>query len=195
MKIHSIPWTLASASPRRLKLLEQAGLNPGVIPARIDEITVGYDPSDLVIKNARTKAESVIKKVESGILLAADTEVLVDDRVMGKPEDVAEAREILRLLSGSWHEVITGFCVKWIDGQKSGEGVEKTRVRFRYLTDTEIDSYVSSGEPFDKAGGYGIQEKAAVFVDRIEGCYFNVVGLPLARIFGIVQSWMSPADN
>jgi len=191
MRWQKIPWTLASASPRRLHLLRQIGLDPRVIPADIVEKHDHLSPAQSVLKNACRKAEAVLPQVESGILLAADTIVLVDDLLLGKPTNSAEAKEMLRILSNRWHLVLTGFTLRWIDYNHTAQHVETTRVHFRRLEDEEIHDYVQTREPLDKAGSYGMQEVGGVFVDRIEGCYFNVVGLPLPQIIAILQEWLA----
>ena len=178
---------LASASPRRAALLRQLGVAFRVEAADVDETidTASGTPADWVKTLARHKAETVINQgmAEEAVVLAADTIVVLDGKVLGKPASDAEARAGLRLLSGRAHEVVTGFCL-WqpASGSIVNEAVT-TRVFFRSLTDREIDAYVASGEGRDKAGGYGIQGLGAVLVEKIEGCYFNVVGLPLTAVY------------
>lgn len=182
-------WTLASASPRRLALLRQVGIEPLVLPAAVDEIENGHPAGELAILNAASKADAIEPKVKEGLLLAADTIVVVDGTVLGKPRDVEEAREMLDRLSGRVHEVITGYSLRCPAHQLRVDDSETTHVRMRTLQPWEIEQYIATGEPFDKAGSYGIQGAAAPFVDRIEGCYFNVVGLPLSAILGKVGVW------
>lgn len=182
-------WTLASASPRRLALLRQVGIEPEVVPAEIAESMNGLDPVETVLQNARLKAEAVRACVRNGVLLAADTLVVINGTTLGKPGTAEKARAQLESLSGTWHEVLTGFRLWDIEREKHADGVERTRVRFRPLSAREIEASIKSGEPFDKAGGYGIQGRAGAFVDRIEGCYSNVIGLPLARIMATLQAW------
>ncbi len=184
--LRDVKWTLASASPRRLALLRQAGIEPEVCPADVDELNNG-DPEATVLENARRKSRVVCEKVSAGFVLAADTEVVIDGTPVGKPANEQEAQAMLTRLAGTWHEVVTGFVLAFREekhgaGWRVTEGVEKTRVRFRALHSREISEYIQECRPFDKAGGYGIQERAGMFVDRLEGCYFNVVGLPLARV-------------
>lgn len=186
------PWTLASGSPRRLALLRLLGIEPRVIRPEVEEAGEGCSPELLVVRNAGAKAEAVAPLVRAGLLLAADTEVLLEGRIVGKPGDPEEARWLLSRLSGSWHRVITGYHLQWIERGMVSEATEVTRVHFRRLHPLEIEEYIESGAPFDKAGGYGIQGAAGAFVDRIEGCYFNVVGLPIAKIVAEVRHWLSP---
>ena len=171
---------LASQSPRRRALLEQAGISFTVRIAGIDEsVEDGESPSQYVRRLASEKALAVPKAPEECIL-AADTTVVVDNRILGKPEDAADAAAMLRLLSGRSHEVITGICLRY----QSDLIVDAahTIVHFSEMTDREIDGYVATGEPMDKAGAYGIQGIASRYVRGIEGCFFNVVGLPVPLV-------------
>ena len=170
---------LASASPRRKELLTTAGFGFEVRPAHIDEGQHdGESSADYVARLAREKAQAVWREGE--ITLGADTTVVIDSRSLGKPGDAAEAAAMLRLLSGRSHEVLTGWTL--FDGRVTQGGVETTRVFFVPMAEDEILTYAASGEPLDKAGAYGIQGLASKYVERIEGCYFNVVGLPVARV-------------
>ena len=170
---------LASASPRRRELLTTAGLTFEVRPADIDEtLRDGESPGDYVARLAEEKARAVRQTGE--LTLGADTTVVLDDDALGKPVDEADARAMLARLSGRRHEVLTGWSLT--DGEQAVGGVETTRVYFDELSAEEIAAYVRSGEPMDKAGAYGIQGLASKFIPRIEGCYFNVVGLPVARV-------------
>lgn len=170
---------LASHSPRRQDLLRQAGLSfIVVIPADVEEdVWPGEDPFAHVQRLARAKAEAV-SAAPTDVVLGADTVVVVDGQILGKPRDHAGAALMLRLLSGREHQVVTGICLR--RGLHVICDAETTTVRFVPLSEEEICAYVASGEPMDKAGAYGIQGLASKFIDRIEGCYFNVVGLPLA---------------
>jgi septum formation protein len=175
---------LASQSPRRRELLATAGFQFTVRSRPVEEIRApGESPVEYVRRLARAKAEAACKAHGSPeeIVLGADTVVVLGDQVLEKPVDADDAREMLRALSGREHVVITGICLMYTD--KVIVDHESTRVHFVELTDGEIDAYVLSGEPMDKAGGYAIQGLASKFVDRIEGCYFNVMGLPLARVY------------
>jgi septum formation protein len=171
---------LASGSPRRLELLRRIGLDPVVRVADVDETPVpGEAPAETVARLARAKAEAVAAEA-GALVIAADTEVVLDGTVLGKPAGTAEATAMLRSLSGRTHAVLTGVHV--LAGNREAAAVEETLVRFRTLIDEEIDAYVATGEPDDKAGGYGIQGAGGMFVERIEGSDTNVVGLPLATV-------------
>lgn len=181
----SLPVVLASRSPRRLALLSRTGFTVRVIVSDVPEI---LDPALSPEANAevlaRLKAEHVARDVEEGIVLGADTIVVLDHHVLGKPEDEEDAVRMLSLLSGRTHTVYTGYALVERPSGRVVSGVEETQVTFRVLPEEEIRAYVRGGSPMDKAGAYGIQDDyGAVFVTRIEGCYYNVVGLPLARIY------------
>ena len=169
---------LASQSPRRSELLRSAGIGFRVQPADVDETPLpGESPVDYVRRLARAKAEAVA----GSLVLGADTAVVVDGEILGKPVDGPDAVRMLRLLSGRAHEVITGICMK------SGEvwvGHDSTTVFFSRMSEREIREYVACGEPMDKAGAYAIQGRASCFVERIEGSYSNVVGLPVTMVYG-----------
>ncbi len=173
---------LASASPRRAALLQSAGLRFDVQAADVDETPLpGEEPEALVCRLSRSKAEAVALRCPESIILAADTVVVFDDEIFGKPESVEEATEMLNQLSGDQHEVMTGFTILR-PGSKALTELVVTEVTFRKLSTSEIQTYVAGGEPMDKAGAYGIQAGAAGFVSRIEGSYTNVVGLPVAEV-------------
>jgi septum formation protein len=175
------PIILASQSPRRRELLTQIGLEFSIQPANVDErIIPGEQPEDHVLRLAKEKAMTAAVCSGQGIVIAADTVVVVDDSVLGKPADRNDAIRMLTLLSGTVHQVVTGLCVFDADSRNTIVRTSTTKVWFRTLATHEINAYVDSGEPLDKAGAYGIQGKGALLIDRIEGCYFNVVGLPLA---------------
>jgi nucleoside triphosphate pyrophosphatase len=181
---------LASASPRRRELLAQAGFTFDVISADVPEVRKpGEDPIRFVTRLAREKAEAVLAShpvTPDTIVLGADTIVVVDEEVLGKPQDEADAARMLRLLSGQTHQVITGICLA--KGRERQRAAEVTFVRFSTLSDEEIDAYVATGEPLDKAGAYAIQGRAGRWVPRIHGCYFNVVGLPLALVSSMIEA-------
>jgi septum formation protein len=185
---------LASASPRRRALLAQVGYRFEVHPAQIPEDPLpGEDPIVYVTRLAREKAEKVFRDraaagsepEKSLVVLGADTTVTLDNAILGKPEDAADAARMLRLLSGRTHRVITGVAVVTADATEVA--AEATAVRFLTLSDAEIAEYVASGEPMDKAGAYAIQGRAARWIPRIEGCYFNVMGLPLALVCSLLE--------
>ncbi|MGE5527594.1 MAG: Maf family protein [Patescibacteria group bacterium] len=175
---------LASASPRRAALLEGLGLKFSVVPSGFEERHAGRpgDPAKLVESLALGKAADVAAGLNSGLVLGADTVVILRGEVLEKPSGEAEARAMLRRLSGRWHEVYTGLALVEAGGGARRVGHERTRVRFRALEPEEIEAYVRTGEPLDKAGAYGIQGCGAVLVREIRGCYTNVVGLPLALL-------------
>jgi septum formation protein len=181
---------LASASPRRRELLTQAGFSFTVQPAEIDEDwREGEGPAAYVERLAREKAAAVFSSLAARDaelrVLGADTTVTLEDAILGKPVDAADAARMLRLLSGRRHRVMTGIALATANGVRSA--VETTVVEFDALGEEEIAAYVASGEPMDKAGAYGIQGLAAKWIPRIEGCYFNVVGLPLARLRALLR--------
>lgn len=184
---------LASASPRRRELLAQAGYSFTVHPAHLPEDPFpGEDPIAYVTRLAREKAQSVLARLSSNVsappqvaVLGADTTVTLDNQILAKPADPADAVRMLRLLSGRTHHVITGVAV--VTDASAQVAAEVTAVRFLTLSDQEIEAYVATGEPLDKAGAYAIQGRAARWIPRIEGCYFNVVGLPLALVTALLE--------
>jgi len=175
-------FVLASKSPRRLQLLQMIGVKDLLVMPAVGQETVPNLPHDEAIAAvAMAKAREVSKKCNSGdIIIAADTLVYLDDKVLGKPENEKEAIEMLHELSGREHTVRTGVAVLK-DGAGQAE-TEKSRVLFRRLTDDEVRAYVKTGEPLDKAGAYGAQGIGALFVEKIDGDFFNVMGLPLCRL-------------
>lgn len=183
---------LASASPRRKELLQQLNLQFSVVPSNISEAQ-GFHltPEQRAIELAKNKALNVSGSVDEGIVIAADTMVVHKDRIMDKPKDENEAKEMLACLSGDKHKVITGIALVNVNDEITLTDRGITDVWFRKLNPSEIDSYIKTGEPADKAGAYGIQGYGAIFVDKIDGCYYNVMGLPLAvfakmlEVFGI----------
>jgi septum formation protein len=175
---------LASSSPRRQALLRSAGFEFEVRPSSVvEESLLGEAPVTLVRRLAHEKARQVAAQSHAeSLVLGADTSVVVDDDVLGKPGDREDASRMLRMLSGRSHQVLTGVCLVRAPGQIEALEHSSTVVWFRELSGTEIEDYVSSGEPMDKAGAYAIQGRASRFVTRIEGCYSNVVGLPLSLV-------------
>lgn len=180
---------LASKSPRRRELLEKAGFEFDVQPSDLEEVPQpGEQAEDLARRIARDKALAVAAFADPGtFILGADTVVASNGKILGKPDSPADARRMLRTLSGATHRVMTGVCVVRAPQTVEAWTHETTFVTFRKLDPEEIESYVASGEPFDKAGGYGIQGLASRFVTRIEGCYFNVVGLPVPLVYDIFK--------
>lgn len=175
---------LASASPRRAALLRQAGIHYRVMESdlRAEAGPDGLAPAEAAVCLAIKKARLVAAGLREGIVLGADTIVLHRGEILGKPVDRDDARRMLRRLSGEQHRVITGMALVDARTKNCESCFAETRVWMRALEPEMIDLYVATGEPMDKAGAYGIQGKAAVFVERIEGCYFNVVGLPLYQL-------------
>jgi septum formation protein len=174
---------LASNSPRRRELLAQVGMTFLVAPANVDESVRDSEmPRDYAERLSLDKARAAASRVREGIVIAADTIVVVGDAILGKPSDAADVHRMLSALSGKKHEVITGLAVMDAATGKSVVRTSVTRVWFRDLSDREISAYIATGEPMDKAGAYGIQERGALLVERIEGCYSNVVGLPLSLL-------------
>jgi len=174
---------LASASPRRRELLIQAGISFTVRPADVDErVLSGETPEEHTARLAREKARVVARRREKGIVLAADTVVVIDRKILGKPADRQDALRMLTLLSGRKHRVVTTVAVLDAGTSRMVLRHAVTGVWFRRLSRSEIEAYVATGEPLDKAGAYGIQERGSLLVERIEGCYFNVVGLPISLV-------------
>lgn len=185
MIIKSLPIILASASPRRKKLLQQIKLKFKTLSVDLDEKQLPNEkPFRMVKRLAYEKLQLALQKIETGIVITADTIVVLDGKIIGKPKDEIDAVKILKKLSGRKHTVYTGFAVFNTSTNKKICGYEKTFVQFRKLTNEEISLYVGSGSPMDKAGAYGIQDDfGAVFIQAIHGCYYNVVGLPLSRVY------------
>ena len=186
------PLVLASSSPRRTEILTAVGWPFEAQPAHIDETRLeGESPEDFVSRLARGKAERVASTRLFGLVLGADTTVVVDSHILEKPRDEADARRMLRLMSERWHEVLTGVALVSAESGRTATGLERTRVRFAAMTDEEIAWHVETGSVLDKAGAYAIQGRAALFIEGIEGDYWNVVGLPvrlvyeLARVFDV----------
>ena len=175
---------LASISPRREHLLRMIGFDFEVIDSQVDEQSEVYTiPEVHVLELAQKKALKVAEKTNSGLIIGADTIVVLNNQILGKPKDTKQAKEILQELSGKTHTVYTGFAiVEKPSGEMLSEFV-KTLVSFRKLADKEIDRYIQSGSPLDKAGGYGIQDQGALFVEKIDGCFYNVMGLPVTKLY------------
>jgi septum formation protein len=192
---------LASKSPRRCELLQSAGIRFTIIPADIPEdVRPGEDYRQFPVRIARDKARAVAKDYPEAWVLGADTIVVAGEEILGKPADVADGKRMLRLLSGKRHKVITGFAL--VQAASGREICDKacTEVEFKTLTDLEIDWYLRTGEPFDKAGAYAIQGIGAFFIRNISGSYTNVVGLPLCEVvqvlleLGLIEIWRHVAE-
>ncbi|MGI8555517.1 MAG: Maf family protein [Pyrinomonadaceae bacterium] len=204
---------LASGSPRRAEILTAVGWEFTKDAADIDEtILQSETPENYVKRLAREKAEAVAGKYKTGIVLGADTTVVIDHQIIGKPVDLDDARRMLEMLSGNWHEVLTGVAIVNINKETKDElritddklpadnsqfairnpqlfvDLERTRVKFAEMSGAEIEFLVTKGAPLDKAGAYAVQAQAALFIEKIEGDYWNVVGLPVNLIYRMVQS-------
>ncbi|MDD4569372.1 MAG: Maf family protein [Tepidanaerobacteraceae bacterium] len=179
---------LASASPRRQQLLTKIGLDFTVEPSCLDEVLdfdmdFGFMASEMAFK----KAMKVAQKHEKALVLGADTIVVLDREILGKPATSLEAKEMLMRLSGRWHRVFTGLSIVDAATKTHLNEFEESWVKFKDLDDIEIKNYIKTGEPMDKAGAYGIQGKGALFVEKIEGDYYNIVGLPLFRLNSMLR--------
>lgn len=180
---------LASASPRRRELLEQAGVAFSVIPSNADEqVLTAEAPEDYALRVAKAKAQDVANKHPAHWVLGADTIVVVDDLILGKPKDTADGQRMLRLLSGRRHQVMTAFVLTAANGQEYKRQIVTTTVIFKSLTDEQIQEYLATGEPFDKAGAYAVQGIGAALVEKVEGSYTNVVGLPIDEVLEALRS-------
>jgi septum formation protein len=188
---------LASSSPRRAEILANAGMPFSVLSSAVDESPYpGESPVALVQRLANAKADLVTARaIGPAIILAADTVVVLDDKILGKPNSLEDARHMLQQLSGRTHSVLTGaVLVRLPDGERR-QFTESTLVHFRPITDEELSSYLATEEPYDKAGAYAIQGRAGRYIPRIEGCYFNVVGLPLSRVLAELQTLGWPESS
>jgi septum formation protein len=177
---------LASGSPRRVEILNSVGWKFKKHSAHIDESLIdGESPEDYVVRLAREKAETVATKFPDSIVLGADTTVVIDDEILGKPVDMDEALRMLRLLSGNWHEVLTGVAV--VKNGTTRSAMQRTRVKFISMTDDEVEFLATKGDPLDKAGAYAVQAQAALFIEKVEGEYWNIVGLPINLVYKLVM--------
>jgi septum formation protein len=188
---------LASASPRRADILRQLGLQFIIRASKIDEgqIDPSLTPAAMVMNLAFNKAREVARSFGEGLIIGADTIVAIEGEVLGKPASPAAAMAMLSCLNGKEHSVFTGLALLEVPSGRQAISFAETKVQFRSLETAEITRYVATGEPFDKAGAYGIQGKGAILVEKINGCYFNVVGLPVAKLvtmlgeFGVSVGW------
>lgn len=184
---------LASASPRRKELLSYLGIAFEIIVPAVDEIALnGEPPAEFCARVCRDKALAVGAERQEALIIAADTIVVIDDRILGKPQDAAQAVAFLKLLRARVHEVYTGYTVAQLSTGRIVTRVVRTAVHFRAMSDEEIDGYVATCEPMDKAGAYALQGLGAVFVDRIDGSYTNVIGLPLAELYEDLKAFPIP---
>ncbi len=190
---------LASGSPRRAEILTSVGWAFTKDSPDIDETEfAGELPEDYVRRLAREKAEAVAQKYAGALVLGADTTVVIDHQIIGKPVDLADAKRMLKMLSGNWHEVLTGVALVRVPGLKSQVpspktvvGLQRTRVKFAEMSAEEIEFLAENGEPLDKAGAYAVQAQAALFIESIEGDYWNVVGLPVNLVYRLIQDRFS----
>lgn len=185
---------LASGSPRRSEIMQSVGWGFTKAPPDIDESQRDNEsPSDYVLRLAREKAEAVADSHPGELILAADTTVVIDDEIIGKPVDEEDARRMIRMLSARWHEVLTGVAIA-----KNGTtevGLQSTRVKFAPLSDEEVNFLVAKGDPLDKAGAYAVQAQAALFIEAIDGDYWNVVGLPISLVYRMVRKVESGEES
>jgi septum formation protein len=182
---------LASSSPRRAQLLKLIGLEFEIIDSKFNERDEVYTiPEVHVLELAEKKARKVAENINDAIIVGADTIVVLNNHMLGKPRTANEAREMLRTLSGKTHTVYTGLAIVDKPSEEMVSDYQRTRVTFRELNDREIEQYVKTKNPMDKAGAYGIQDQSAVFVSKIEGCFYNVMGFPLAKFYQTLQTFL-----
>ena len=181
---------LASASPRRKDLLTQMGFEFDIIVSDVEEsIGPGLQPHEAVEALALSKAMEVSTKIKEGLVIGADTIVVFENEILGKPSNEEEAKRMLTILSGQTHQVLTGIAVIDVDSGQRKVTHEKTKVEFRLINVQEIENYIKTGEPMGKAGSYAIQGQGALFVQKITGCYFNVVGLPIYKLGTVLKEF------
>ncbi|VVB78320.1 Septum formation protein Maf [uncultured archaeon] len=179
---------LASTSPRRHELAKSMGLDFEIIPSNYKEdMTLKLDPKKLVKELAYGKAKDVAKRLNEGIIIGADTIVVYNDKILGKPKSEKDAYDMLKMLSGKTHYVYTGTAIIDLETKQEIIDLEITKVHFNELSEKEIQGYIKTGEAMDKAGAYGIQDLSSIFVKKIEGCYFNVMGFPIYNIYKNLQ--------
>ena len=184
MNIQKTKYILASQSPRRSKLLSQIGINFESLPSNfVEDLSINLSPSNLSMNFAKNKAKTVAKKYKSRWVIGADTIVTLRGRIFGKPNSFDEGNEMLRALSGKTHDVFTGVSIQNIEKKINLTFNERTKVTLKKLTDEDIFLYLKNHKRYDKSGSYGIQGYFSVFVKKINGCYFNIVGLPLHKLY------------
>lgn len=189
------PLVLASGSPRRSEILRAVGWPFETVVPDVDETLREGEAAEAYVRRlAREKAGAVASTRLFGLVLGADTVVVVDGRVLGKPRDAEDAGRMLRLLSARTHEVLTGVALVRAETGRDISGVARTRVRFAELSDEEVERYVETGEPLDKAGAYAVQGRAAPFIESIEGEYWNVVGLPVRLVYELARDFADEAE-
>ncbi|HSU25778.1 MAG TPA: nucleoside triphosphate pyrophosphatase [Pyrinomonadaceae bacterium] len=177
---------LASGSPRRAEIMKSVGWDFEKDVPDVDESVIdGESPEDYVVRLAKTKADVIAKRHTGEMVLGADTTVVIEDQIIGKPLDIDDARRMLEMLSGNWHEVLTGVAI--VNNGGKNTGLQRTRVKFAEMNANEINFLVELGDPLDKAGAYAVQAQAALFIEGIEGDYWNVVGLPISLVYDLVK--------
>jgi septum formation protein len=178
---------LASGSPRRAEIMKSVGWDFEKDVPDVDESVIdGESPEDYVVRLAKTKADVIAKRHTGEMVLGADTTVMIEDQIIGKPLDIDDARRMLEMLSGNWHEVLTGVAV--VNNGGTNSGLQRTRVKFAAMNANEINFLVELGDPLDKAGAYAVQAQAALFIEGIEGDYWNVVGLPISLVYDLMKA-------
>ncbi|MBT3216092.1 MAG: septum formation protein Maf [Candidatus Marinimicrobia bacterium] len=191
-----IPIILASESPRRKQLLDQIDIKCTVIPSEIEEEKPKREnPMDYAVRLASAKASAIAKTHPDGLVIGADTIVVLNDEILGKPADRNDAIRILSKLSGKTHTVITGVSIQSINHKVASDFYEETTVSFKNINDSDIYKYIDTYKPFDKAGSYGIQDPFTVWIRSINGCFFNVMGFPLSSFFERFRTIISQIDN
>jgi septum formation protein len=190
MRGRELNWILASASPRRSEILKQLGMRFRVEPSGMLEPPRNHreTPSEYAVRIAGLKAAEIARKHQSGLVIGVDTIVILGNRILGKPQSRSEARSMLESLSGRWHEVLSGICLIRCGENRVRSDFGRSRVHFRRLSAEQIEWYLKTGEYRDKAGAYGVQGYAALLIDRIEGCYFNIVGFPIAAFVKLCRN-------
>ncbi|MGI8787070.1 MAG: Maf family protein [Pyrinomonadaceae bacterium] len=191
MKFELPKLILASSSPRRAEILKAVGWKYEKCVADIDETELPNEsPEDYVRRLAKEKAVAVAKNYDDALVLGADTIVVIENEIVGKPKDYADARRMLKMLSGNWHEVLTGIALVKVAKGNSETKVDlrKTRVKFAEMSEAEIEFLIERGEPLDKAGAYAVQAQAALFIEEIKGDYWNVVGLPVSLVYELART-------
>ena len=177
---------LASGSPRRAEIMNSVGWDFEKDVPDVDESVIdGESPEDYVVRLAKTKADVIAERHTGEMVLGADTTVVIEDQIIGKPLDIEDANRMLEMLSGNWHEVLTGVAV--VNNGGTITGLQRTRVKFAEMNANEINFLVELGDPLDKAGAYAVQAQAALFIEGIEGDYWNVVGLPISLVYDLVK--------
>lgn len=178
---------LASASPRRAEILTAVGWEFEKQTTDIDESVFEGEPAENYVQRlAAEKARVIAEKNADALVLGADTTVVIDEKIIGKPKDFDEAGEMIKILSGNWHEVLTGVAI--VRNSETLVDFQRTSVKFAEMTEAEIEFLVQKGKPLDKAGAYAVQEQAALFIEKIEGDYWNVVGLPVNMVYSLVKA-------